>query len=94
MKPFTQILCRQSPDYSCYFTNVFTPGFNETTRIPLESRFSRIFMHTWGATTTVLPPAEPEVKHGRFKGKYVNGKTTGQMIKITGGLTGMVQLLW
>ena len=28
------------------------------------------------------PPAGPDWKHGRFKGKYVNGKTTGQMIKI------------
>ena len=28
------------------------------------------------------PPAGPEGKHGRFKGKYVNGKTAGQMIKI------------
>ena len=40
-------------------------------------------MRTWGATTNVLPPAGPEGKHGRFKGKYVNGKTVGQMIKIT-----------
>ena len=40
-------------------------------------------MHTWGATTTVVPPAGPEGKHGRFKGKYVNEKTAGQMIKIT-----------
>ena len=68
---------------------MFTFGFNETklkeltTRIPLESRISQIFMRTWGATTTVLPPAGPEGKHGRFKGKYVNRKTARLMIKLT-----------
>ena len=40
-------------------------------------------MRTWGTTTTVLQPAGQEGKHRRFKGKYVNGKTVGQMIKIT-----------
>ena len=40
-------------------------------------------MRTWGATTTVLPPAGLEGKHERFKGKYVNGKTVGHMTKIT-----------
>ena len=40
-------------------------------------------MRTWDATTNVLPPAGPEGKHGRFKGKCVNGKIAGQMIKIT-----------
>ena len=40
-------------------------------------------MRTWGATTTVLPPAGPEGKHRIFKGKYVKGKTAEQMIEIT-----------
>ena len=68
---------------------MFTFSFNETklkeltTRIPLESRISQIFMCTWGTTTTVLPPAGLEGKYGRFKGKYVNRKTAGQLTKIT-----------